>query len=167
MVATSRCFIYQLRNTMTTSSIYIVLICLCLPAIFGMPYLDASNNLEKIYQNSFLDDTDTSNEIEDFLAEYQRPTHPFQELGQLLDDGFDVDNTDEGYDVNNYDIFDNREDKLVGARAKRLGFSYFPFRYTRQYLLKHQNRILPDLLREAGEYPPVKRRLAFTALRGR
>jgi hypothetical protein len=69
----------------------------------------------------------------------------------MLDDRFDADN-DEGYDINGFDFFGNRDDKLVGARAKRLGYSYFPFRYTRQYMLKHQNRPLPELLKAANEF---------------
>lgn len=170
MVTTSKTFICQLRNTMSKSAIHIVLICICLPAVFGMPYLGPSNNFEKMYRNSFLDESESSDDIDDVLLGYQRPNRPFQELGQLLSDGYD--NDDDGYDADTYGgIFDNLDDKVVGARAKRLGFSYFPFRYTRQFLRMKQNHAFPNILRTASQYeddfPQVKRRHSYTALRGR
>lgn len=48
MVASTRMFLHHLRNTMTRSSLQILIICLCLSTVFGMPYLDASNEYEKV-----------------------------------------------------------------------------------------------------------------------
>ena len=107
----------------------------------------------QLYQDSYLGEPDTSNEIEELLAAYQRPPHPFQELGQLLDERYGDAEPGEGYDMNSYDLFGNRDDKLVGARAKRFGYPSFPFRFTRQYILKKQNRPLPELIKAANEFP--------------
>lgn len=107
----------------------------------------------QIYQSNFLDAPDSTDDIDNLLVDYQRPDHrPFQELGQLLAEGYDDDDSDNGFDVDSYDILDNTNDKVVGARAKRLGFSYFPFRYTRRFMLKQNNKALPDLLRPTNVF---------------
>lgn len=108
----------------------------------------------QLYPNRFLsnlDDADGPEDVDSILAEYQRPAYPFQALERILaeryDDEDDIADGDDSYDdnINN----GSSDDKLIGSRAKRLGFSYFPFRYTRQYILNQQNRVLPEILRAA------------------
>jgi hypothetical protein len=96
-----------------------------------------------------LDEADKQDDIDNL---YEKPSYPFADLARMIDaeDNLDADNDE------TYGFIKNPQnnDKLVGARAKRLGFSYFPFRYTRQFMLNQQRpKALPELEQAAEPFP--------------
>ncbi|KAL4229416.1 hypothetical protein ACF0H5_012454 [Mactra antiquata] len=167
MLQSTRNLLLNMQSSWTKTTMHIVIVCICLPIIFGMPYFDDRHTLEKVNQNGALGDifnTD-SDVIRDFY-DYERPEDSYDKLENLYTYRLDDDNDENDTDDESYDIMDNEP----ATRVKRLGFSYFPYRPSRKFGLKRFNvKGLPSIIKaiRKEEYNPVKRRLAFTPMRGR
>ncbi|XP_052806819.1 uncharacterized protein LOC128236039 [Mya arenaria] len=154
-----------------------------MPSILGLPYLNDGSSIQQFYSDGVLNgDTDISDRL---FPTYNDQQNVFDAYGQTLGDNMkwpldsnEVENeivlqlVASNQNKNDYKRSVNRDvlGKLVGARAKRFGYSYHPYLISPRPMSRARNWNEPSKLwmtSSDNDFAKVKRRFAFSALRGR
>ncbi|XP_052807062.1 uncharacterized protein LOC128236222 [Mya arenaria] len=162
---------------------HLAILLVYMPSILGLPYLNDGTSIQQLYGDGVLNgDTDISDRL---FPSYNDQRNTIDAYGHTLDN--DMDWSSDSNEIeneiisqlvgsyrneNDYKRSVNRDvlNKLVGARAKRFGYSYHPYLISPRPMTRARNWNGPSKLwmtSRDNDFAKVKRRLAFTALRGR
>ncbi|XP_052805657.1 uncharacterized protein LOC128235017 [Mya arenaria] len=170
-----------LQTLCTYSQIAILLV--HMPSILGLPYLNDGTSIQQLYSDGVLNgDTVISDRL---FPSYNDQQNTFDAYGQTFGNNMDLplDSNEVENEIisqlvgsnqneNDYKRSVNRDvlNKLVGTRAKRFGYSYHPYLISPRPVTRARNWNDPSKLwmtSNDNDFAKVKRRFAFSALRGR
>lgn len=151
----------RFQKIWTTPLFQMSMICLCISYVLGMPYLDNRDEFDKIYGQSYMSSSEEDESGRENLAE-----SPFGNLEQpLTSPDIMLDGLYNKYDYDDTVNSLETPDIFIDNKNKR-SRSLMPFRYKPQLLIDLQNRRIFQFTNKK-EPPQVKRRLQYTAHRGR